>query len=232
MTTKDTIQEHVRRLDLISSHEEQIYKILQTFLKLFPVKKALLCRYSHLGYLGEGIISLTSTDILGHIRELRDDVRSIPIIYSAISENKVKYCSGIEYLKQTSSKYILPSEANSIVVVPITFGTVVVGYIISIEFTNKEIIKEELLSSLTLFGKLIGKFLNKNRELENTTKLSKRELEVMKRIANGESTKEMAVSMVISEITVKQYVKSSINKLGTNNRSHAVAELFRMGILT
>nr|WP_275581947.1 LuxR C-terminal-related transcriptional regulator [Brevibacillus fulvus] len=61
--------------------------------------------------------------------------------------------------------------------------------------------------------------------------LSKRELEVMKKVAWGESTKEMAQSMHLSEVTVKQYVNSAIKKLNAKNRSHAVAELFRKGIL-
>lgn len=41
----------------------------------------------------------------------------------------------------------------------------------------------------------------------------------------------MADSMTISELTVKQYVKSAIKKLGAQNRAHAVAELFRKELL-
>ena len=48
----------------------------------------------------------------------------------------------------------------------------------------------------------------------------------------GESSKEMADSMNISELTVKKYVKSAIKKLGANNRSHAVGELIRKGIIS
>ncbi|MFD2970395.1 LuxR C-terminal-related transcriptional regulator [Peribacillus deserti] len=33
--------------------------------------------------------------------------------------------------------------------------------------------------------------------------------------------------MGISELTVKQYVKTAIKKLGAHNRSHAVGELVR-----
>ena len=54
----------------------------------------------------------------------------------------------------------------------------------------------------------------------------------MKPIAWGESSKEMADSMNISELTVKKYVKSAIKKLGANNRSHAVGELIRKGIIS
>ncbi|WP_286163972.1 LuxR C-terminal-related transcriptional regulator [Bacillus sp. AFS088145] len=55
----------------------------------------------------------------------------------------------------------------------------------------------------------------------------------MKRIiAWGESTNEMADSMNISELTVKQYIYSAIKKLGANNRSYAVGELIRKGIIS
>ena len=54
----------------------------------------------------------------------------------------------------------------------------------------------------------------------------------MKRIAWGDSTKEMAYSLGISEFTIKQYVKFAIKKLGAQNRAQAVAELFRKGILS
>ncbi|WP_353051299.1 response regulator transcription factor [Fictibacillus enclensis] len=57
-------------------------------------------------------------------------------------------------------------------------------------------------------------------------------MEVMKRISWGESTKEMANSMEISELTVKQYVKTAIKKLGAHNRSHAVVELVPKGIIS
>jgi DNA-binding CsgD family transcriptional regulator len=94
------------------------------------------------------------------------------------------------------------------------------------------IFDEKTLSSYSLYGKLIGKYLHSSRETDAPTLLSKRELEVMKRISQGESTKEMADSMKISELTVKQYVKTAIKKLGANNRSHAVGELLRRGIIT
>jgi DNA-binding CsgD family transcriptional regulator len=58
-----------------------------------------------------------------------------------------------------------------------------------------------------------------------------RRLEVMQRISRGESTKEMADYMYISELTVNQYVKSAVKKLNAKNRAHAVAELMRKGII-
>ncbi|WP_353615939.1 MULTISPECIES: hypothetical protein [unclassified Bacillus (in: firmicutes)] len=127
MVSDYTIQEHIRKLEVSTSHKEHMYNILAIYMNLFPVRNAYLFRYSPFGFLGEGIILITN-DGLSHIREIRDDIRSLPIIFSAICERKAKFCSGIEYLKQTSSKYIFPSSVNSLIAVPICFGSVVVGY--------------------------------------------------------------------------------------------------------
>ena len=134
-------------------------------------------------------------------------------------------------MKQTSSKYITSSGVNSLVVVPICYRSVIIGYICSNEFVKEATIDEKLLSSLTLYGKEVGKLFEKFDNVDPQN-LSKRELEVMRRIAWGESIKEMADSMQISELTVKQYVKTAIKKLGVQNRSHAIGELFRRGIIT
>jgi DNA-binding CsgD family transcriptional regulator len=231
MTSQYTLQHRIQNLEEATCHEERLYKILDVFMDLFPVTNAYLFRFSPLGFLGEGIISLTSAGMV-HIGDIRDDIRSLPIIYSAIKEKKAKYCSGIDYLKQTSSKYITSSNVNSLVVVPICYRSVIIGYICSSEFVKETTIEDKLLSSLTIYGKEVGKFFEKFDNVEDPQVLSKRELEVMRRIAWGESIKEMADSMEISEFTVKQYVKTAIKKLGVQNRSHAIGELFRRGIIT
>ncbi|MDF2679405.1 MAG: helix-turn-helix transcriptional regulator [Brevibacillus sp.] len=230
MVPPTTFQEQMQKLESLSSHEEQLYTILQLYLDLFPVRNAYLMRYSPLGHLAEGIISLQSTGMV-YIGEIREDVRSYPIIFSAIRERQAKFCTGLDYLKQMSSKDIMPSTIHSMLVVPICYGPVVVGYICSSDF-EQEPFDESLLSSLTSYGKQVGKMMLGAAGAENHLHLlSKRELEVMRRIAWGENTKEMADSMEISEFTVKQYVKSAIKKLGAQNRSHAIGELYRRGFI-
>ncbi|MFF2528035.1 response regulator transcription factor [Brevibacillus sp. NPDC058079] len=230
MTAIYTIEEQVRKLDAITNHEEKLYKILELYLELFPTQDASLYRYSPIGYFGEGIISLSARG-LSHIREKRDDIRGYSFLQDVIRERKAKYCSGIEFFKQTSSNYPHSSNAHAVLVSPICYGSVVIGFISSKEFHTGAIIDDNILASVTLYGKLVGKFIEDYQRVENSLQLSKRELEVMKKIAWGESTKEMADSLNISELTVKQYVKSAIQKLGANNRSHAVGELYRQGII-
>ena len=154
MISTDTIQERIQKLEETSGQEEQLYKILQVYLDLFPVQDAYLLRYSPLGYLGEGIFSLTASGVL-HIKEMRDDVRSVPIIYSAILEKKAKYCSEIDSLKQMTSHTFL-STVTALLVTPICFGSVVVGYICSSKFIEGVPIDNQLLLALTVYGTTVG----------------------------------------------------------------------------
>lgn len=227
MTSRDAIYKSIRKIESIPNQNEKMYKILEEYFHLFPMLNAYLFRYSPLGFLSEGIIKL-SNDGLEHIRGIRDEVKS-PIILSSIQERKAKYCAGIEYLKQKSSKFI--NSANSLVILPIYLESITFGYICSTEFKEGTKFDDELLSSLTLYGQLVGKLIISVNKLIEPHCLAKRELEVLRRIAWGESTKELASSLGISELTANQYVKNAVKKLGTNNRTHAIAELYRRGIL-
>ncbi|MEH7336897.1 hypothetical protein V7161_30270 [Neobacillus drentensis] len=64
MTSQYTLQQHIHKLDHASCHEERLYKILESYMELFPVKNAYLFRFSPLGYLAEEIILLTQNGIV------------------------------------------------------------------------------------------------------------------------------------------------------------------------
>jgi DNA-binding NarL/FixJ family response regulator len=61
--------------------------------------------------------------------------------------------------------------------------------------------------------------------------LSKRETEVLKLVAVGNTDKRIAGCLSISEETAKGHLKSILQKLGANNRTHAVALSFTRGII-
>ena len=61
--------------------------------------------------------------------------------------------------------------------------------------------------------------------------LSKREVDVLRRIAAGKSNKEIGVVLYISELTVKGHVRSILEKLGAKGRSEAIAIAVRRGII-
>jgi two-component system NarL family response regulator len=62
--------------------------------------------------------------------------------------------------------------------------------------------------------------------------LSPRELEILKSIAQGESNKEIAHRLSISEGTVRVHASNIFSKLGCSDRAQAVAVAFHRGIIT
>ncbi len=61
--------------------------------------------------------------------------------------------------------------------------------------------------------------------------LTQREIEVLRRVAAGQSNKLIAVELDISEGTVKTHMKSILPKLDASDRTHAVMIALKRGIL-
>src|SRR5512141_2035988 len=61
--------------------------------------------------------------------------------------------------------------------------------------------------------------------------LTDRELEVLRSVARGERSKEIAVQLDISERTVKAHLASIYNKLGVDSRAAAIAVAAEKGLL-
>lgn len=62
-------------------------------------------------------------------------------------------------------------------------------------------------------------------------RLTGRELDVLRHVADGRSNKEIAVGLAIGEDTVKGHLRNIMDKLGANNRTHAVTIGIQRGIL-
>jgi DNA-binding NarL/FixJ family response regulator len=61
--------------------------------------------------------------------------------------------------------------------------------------------------------------------------LSVREIDVLKRVAAGNSNKVIAGQLDISEATVKNHMKSILLKLGANDRTHAAMIALKRGFI-
>lgn len=60
--------------------------------------------------------------------------------------------------------------------------------------------------------------------------LTAREIEVLRLIAGGNSNKEVAAKLFVTEETIKGHVKNILGKLGANDRTHAVTIGLKRGI--
>jgi DNA-binding NarL/FixJ family response regulator len=61
--------------------------------------------------------------------------------------------------------------------------------------------------------------------------LSQRELEVLRLVANGVATREVAATLFVSEATVKTHLLHIYDKLGVRDRAAAVGEAYRRRLL-
>jgi DNA-binding NarL/FixJ family response regulator len=68
-------------------------------------------------------------------------------------------------------------------------------------------------------------------EEARSTPLSKREREILQRVADGATTRQVASDLGISPHTVKTHLERIFEKLGANDRAQAVAIAIRTGIV-
>ena len=68
-------------------------------------------------------------------------------------------------------------------------------------------------------------------ESSTTTPLSKREREILQKVADGATTRQVASDLGISPHTVKTHLERIFEKLGANDRAQAVAIAIRTGVV-
>lgn len=78
---------------------------------------------------------------------------------------------------------------------------------------------------------LLDDYRRASQEAPDQPILTKTELRVLKLVAAGKTTVEIADELFIAEKTVKNHLANIFRKLGVKNRSHAVSEGYRQGLL-
>lgn len=228
MINMPTFSSEFEIIDRETTHEGKLIAMLESFINSFPVENAYLFRYSSIGYLGEGVIALENNKI-HYIHEERYDLRTLPAIMNGIREKRALFTCDKDLVKLTPSNHIINKKVTSFLAVPVLQRGIVTAFIYSSLFKENINLDEELLDAMSFFGKKVGELIHEPHMEKDL--LSKRELEVMKDIANGYIVKEIAIRHSISESTIDQYIKQARKKLNATNRPHAVALMFKLGIL-
>lgn len=86
-----------------------------------------------------------------------------------------------------------------------------------------------------LLDKLDSALLNSEisqEAIKEKTLLTARQVEVLEMLAKGLSNKAIANQFHLTESTVKHHVTSILQSLGARNRTHAVTEASRIGLIT
>lgn len=95
--------------------------------------------------------------------------------------------------------------------------------------TILEVMKGNSILSPEMTEKVFAS-LRSARQSRGQTILSDREVEVLNFMAKGLSTRQIAVSLFISENTVKTHIRHILEKLDANNRAQAVEKARELGI--
>ena len=81
------------------------------------------------------------------------------------------------------------------------------------------------------YGIPVAIVVEDERDSNRSAQQQQREIEVLRRVAAGNSNKLIAVELDISEGTVKTHMKSILPKLAAADRTHAVTIALKCGIL-
>lgn len=97
-------------------------------------------------------------------------------------------------------------------------STATAGYDVSGTFLGRELLGAELRIAVTLIRLPTNTVLS-DAALQERFGLTGRELEIARRLANGQSTKEVAYACGISLHTARRHTEKVFQKLGVRNRS-------------
>jgi DNA-binding NarL/FixJ family response regulator len=91
--------------------------------------------------------------------------------------------------------------------------------------------KGESLIEPAIAGRVLDRLAELSRQTQSPEALSERELEVLTLIAKGASNKLIATSLNIGESTVKTHIQNIFHKLNVGDRTEAVTEAIKKGIV-
>ncbi len=89
----------------------------------------------------------------------------------------------------------------------------------------------ESLIQPVVASKLLDRFSQLSRRAPSGEELSERELEVLCLMAKGAANKEISAELNIAQSTVKTHITNIFQKLGVNDRTEAVTQAIKRGII-
>jgi DNA-binding NarL/FixJ family response regulator len=92
-------------------------------------------------------------------------------------------------------------------------------------------VKAAAAGEVQLSPKAAMRLVREVRAPESPEMLTERETEVLRLVAKGQSNKEIARSLGISEATAKTHVANVLSKLGTSSRTQAALHAIRTGLV-
>jgi len=218
--------------------QETLEKISAGFVNYLPFERAALFSYSQTDHSGIGIFGYQVNDHA--IRKIREHISNIPLISYGLQKIQPIYVPSAA--QGLPNHYVKQFQLESVVVTPLFAPSKnkLIGAAILDQGEGKPFeLPSDTLTALMKFSKHAAETLVKywNGEQLNfsplsTARLSPREYDVLKLMAEGASISEAAQALHLSEYTVRDYVTAAMKKLNAKNRTHAVAIALKMGLIS
>jgi DNA-binding NarL/FixJ family response regulator len=190
--------------------------------------------------LREGIAAVLETQddmrVVGHAGSGREAIEGFRRVQPDVTlmDLRMPDMSGIEAVAAIRSEYptarivVLTTYAGDVqAVAALRAGAA--GYLL------KSLVRRELIETIRAVhaGKrcVPAEIATEIAEHATDDGLTDRELEVLRRVAAGKSNKWVAAELAISEGTIKNHMKSILQKLEASDRTHAVIIALKRGIL-
>ncbi len=241
---KDAVIMFTESILQVRTFNDALETITEGFVNYLPFERCAIFSYSKTDELGFGLS--------GHkldkkaIQAITQDINNLPLINNGLEllrmfDNALKYLQPLyiaDVRGELPKQYIKTFELQSIVVVPIfsSSSNELLGAAIIDQGPNQTFsISQDIYTALTKFGHSAGEVLERfntsMQELNQTVHFSPREIEVLKLMADGESTTGAAGILHLSEYTVRDYITSVMQKMKARNRTEAVARAIRKGVI-
>jgi DNA-binding NarL/FixJ family response regulator len=167
---------------------------------------------------------LSSGDALEVARQVRNAVPQVAIVMLTIAESEEQLFQSIKVGAAAYYPKSITPEQLVTAVYRVNRG----DYLINDDVLSKPQVASRVLNSFReTFRELDGDEESEVQQLFSP--LSSREVEILDYIARGNSNKEIAKSLKISDQTVKNHITSILKKLSVNDRTAAVVHALRHG---
>jgi DNA-binding NarL/FixJ family response regulator len=160
-------------------------------------------------------IDLPGIDGLTALPELRELAPSVPIVVLSGSENALD----VQRALDNGSVGYIPKSCSSHEMLTA----------LRIILQGDIFVPPRLMSKLGKHPSIIDKYENKS---DTKSLLTSRQIEVLKLMADGLPNKSIARTLNLAEGTVKLHVSAIIHAFNAKNRTHAVTEALRLGIVS
>lgn len=183
----------------------------------------------------EGVESVvdfnTLADCESYLSRIGADIVLIDIVLDEFELNLIKHIKenfcGVKFIIMAQQDDVLPILALGAAYVLKNFRMEEFAEIITTILHGNLFIAADIVSFIT---SIFQEKVEQNNQMKSY-KLTQRELEVLQRVAMGESNVEIGSHLFLSQYTVKNYVSRIIEKMGVKDRTQAAAKAIQYGLV-